>query len=134
AGLLAIAVLGIVMTHAFDAALGERLAGVQASRPVLEAVARQRQKLAAIELPADADPQGAAAARRAIAESYVEGFRAVMLASASPGALGTTSTSTSRISPATMPRARCARSSARRRSAAGTACPASSSARSAGLS
>ena len=82
AGLLAIAVLGIVMTHAFDAALGERLAGVQASRPVLEAVARQRQKLAAIELPADADPQGAAAARRAIAESYVEGFREVMLASA----------------------------------------------------
>jgi EmrB/QacA subfamily drug resistance transporter len=79
AGLLAIAVFGIVMAHAFDTTLASRLEALHVSPPLRAAVEQQKQKLAGIVLPADANPDEAAAVRRAIAEAFVAGFRRVML-------------------------------------------------------
>jgi EmrB/QacA subfamily drug resistance transporter len=79
AGLLAIAVFGIVMAQGFDATLSRRLAEKPLAPPLQAAVEQQRQKLAGIELPAGADQEEAAAARTVIAESFVAGFRRVML-------------------------------------------------------
>jgi len=45
-------------------------------------VEKQRNKLAAIELPACADARDAALAKRAIAEAFVSGFQWIMLISA----------------------------------------------------
>ena len=79
AGLLAIAVFGIVMAQGFDAGLSQRLAEQPLAPSLRAAVEQQRQKLAGIELPSDAKPDQAAAAKTAIAESFVDGFRRVML-------------------------------------------------------
>jgi EmrB/QacA subfamily drug resistance transporter len=80
AGLLAIAVLGLVMAHTFDRDLDRRLAAVA---PALRAeVEQQRSRLAAIEIPASADAATRAKLKQAIADSFVSGFRGVMLISA----------------------------------------------------
>lgn len=76
AALLAIAVLGIVMNLAFNAGLERRLAGVRAEPAVIEQVWAQRGKLAAIEVP----PRQLQL-KQAIEQSYVAGFRWVMLVS-----------------------------------------------------
>ncbi len=70
-GLLAVAVLGLVMISVFNTELDRRLRHLPLSRPELAEINRQRPKLAAIET---ADPR----ARRAVAESFVEGFRVVV--------------------------------------------------------
>jgi hypothetical protein len=80
--LLAIALLGIVLAHVFDRNLDGRLQHMALPPAVLEAVRAQRGKLAAIELPKNADPSADAAVGHAIAESFVSGFRAVMIISA----------------------------------------------------
>jgi EmrB/QacA subfamily drug resistance transporter len=74
AGLLAIAVFGIVLTQGFDAALKVGLAsGVPAD--VVQSVIAQKAKLAGIQVTNDA-------ARQAIDAAFVAGFRRVMLLSA----------------------------------------------------
>jgi EmrB/QacA subfamily drug resistance transporter len=74
AGLLAIAVFGIVLTQGFDAALRDGLAsGVPAD--VVQSVMAQKARLAGIEVTNEA-------ARRAIDAAFVAGFRRVMLLSA----------------------------------------------------
>jgi len=78
AGLLAIAVLGIVMLHVFSLALDRRLANWNLPPSVSRSLQAQRAKLAAITLPGD---QGSATRQlmgRAIDESFVSGFRVVM--------------------------------------------------------
>jgi EmrB/QacA subfamily drug resistance transporter len=82
AALMAVALFGIVMTMAFDLTLDLRLAQVQLPADVLRAIGEQRDKLAAIELPASAGPDAIASARNAIAIAFVSGFRWVMLLSA----------------------------------------------------
>lgn len=77
AGLIAIAVFGVVLTHGFDAALQSSLASMHLPRESVETIMAQRARLAGIELP-----PGAEAARRAVAESFVTGFRQVMILSA----------------------------------------------------
>jgi len=82
AGLLAIALLGIVMSQAFDRTLAQRLNELPLPAPLRAEVAAQRGKLAAIRLP-DATPAGERrAVERAVAESFVAGFRRVMALSA----------------------------------------------------
>ena len=78
AGLIAIAVLGIVMLHAFNVGLHHRL--IQSNLPpaVLESLQSQRTKLAALALPVTLDPVTTELIRRAIDESFVFGFRLVM--------------------------------------------------------
>jgi EmrB/QacA subfamily drug resistance transporter len=81
AGLMAIAVLGIVMHHAFSYAFNERTAALSPS--VREQVAAQRSKLAAIEVPPEASEAEQREIHAAVSASFVHGFRWVMLIAAS---------------------------------------------------
>lgn len=78
AGLLAVAVLGIVMMQAFNSQLDRRLSTLAVTPEVKEALATQRTRLAAAELPQALDPAQAQSLKQAIDESFVSGFRRVM--------------------------------------------------------
>src|SRR5256886_12959877 len=78
AGLLAIAVLGIVMLHVFNDRLDRRLAESKLPPSVTQSLSTQRTKLAAIAIPEDQDPAMRQVIRRAIDESFVSGFRTIM--------------------------------------------------------
>jgi EmrB/QacA subfamily drug resistance transporter len=82
AALLAIAVFGVVMAWVFDSGLKERLETMDAPREVVTFLEGQRDKLAGAALPATVDASGAARIRRAVGESFVAGFRWIMLLSA----------------------------------------------------
>jgi EmrB/QacA subfamily drug resistance transporter len=82
AGLLAVAVLGIVMMHAFNRELDRRLTTLPVTPEVKETLANQRNRLAAAELPQDLDPLQAQSLKQAIDESFVSGFRRVMAVAA----------------------------------------------------
>ncbi|UPG92557.1 DHA2 family efflux MFS transporter permease subunit [Luteibacter aegosomatissinici] len=77
AGLIAIAVFGVVLTHGFDVALRDSLATMHLPRESVDAIMAQRAKLAGMELP-----PGAEAARRLVDQAFVAGFRQVMILSA----------------------------------------------------
>jgi EmrB/QacA subfamily drug resistance transporter len=78
AGLLAIAVLGIVMLHAFNHALDQRLSDWKLPASAWRSLQTHRDKLAAVPVPEDQDPGTRQVLRRAIDESFVSGFRIVM--------------------------------------------------------
>ena len=78
AGLIAIAVFGIVMLHVFNHALDRRVTQSNLPAPVTRSLQIQRTKLAAITVPEDQDPATQQLIRRAIDESFVSGFRVVM--------------------------------------------------------
>ncbi|MGH9162116.1 MAG: MFS transporter [Vicinamibacteraceae bacterium] len=78
AGLLALAVMGLLVVGTFNSALDERLAALNVAPHVVEQLAEQRINLAAAEPPASASPAMARALRKAIDESFVVGFRAAM--------------------------------------------------------
>jgi EmrB/QacA subfamily drug resistance transporter len=78
AGLLAIAVLGIVMLHSFNRALDRRLTEVNAPPAAWESLQAQRTKLAAAFLPEDLDQMTKQTTGRTIAESFVHAFRLIM--------------------------------------------------------
>jgi len=79
AALLAIASFGIVMLHVFDRSLDQRLAALELSPNVRQALDAERVKLAGAILPEEIAPPLRAAIRRAINDSFVEGFRYIML-------------------------------------------------------
>jgi len=82
AGLLAIAVFGVVMLHAFSQALTRRLDEIQLDDQLKHSVYEQRVKLAGLELPSSVDPATQDTVKRAVADSFVFGFRIVILTSA----------------------------------------------------
>jgi EmrB/QacA subfamily drug resistance transporter len=82
AGLLAIALLGIVMNHAFDRALDQRARALPVSAGVLAQLDAQRRKLAAISLPPSTPERERKAVQHAVAGAFVTGFRWVMCVSA----------------------------------------------------
>jgi EmrB/QacA subfamily drug resistance transporter len=82
AGLLAIAVLGIVMLQVFNRSLDRRLQKIDIPSSARQAVDAHRINLAAIPLPEETSPTTRAALLQAINESFVEGFRRVMLVGA----------------------------------------------------
>ncbi|WP_019142923.1 MFS transporter [Noviherbaspirillum massiliense] len=82
AGLLAIAVLGIAMTQAFGSALGRHAEQSGVPPPILEQVLAEQYKLAAVEIPDEATEHDRQALGEAVSDSFVYGFRWVMLASA----------------------------------------------------
>lgn len=88
ASVLAIAVLGIVMTQAFDTVLSSRLQAMDLPPALLGAVAAQRHSLAAMAVPAGADAATAQAIAGAVGEAFVAGFRRVMLACSALALLG----------------------------------------------
>jgi EmrB/QacA subfamily drug resistance transporter len=87
AGLLAIAVLGVVLQRRFDHALDAKLESLQLPASVAAKVAIERAKLGAADLGDVEGPLGEAL-RAAFAQSFVAGFRTVMLAGAVLAALG----------------------------------------------
>jgi EmrB/QacA subfamily drug resistance transporter len=79
AGLVAIAVLGIVMLHVFNDEIQRRVAEWNLPPSTSELLRTQGTKLAAIIVPKDQNPAMQQLIRRAVDESFVSGFRAVML-------------------------------------------------------
>lgn len=78
AGLLAIAVLGIVMLQSFNHNLDRRLAALNLPPTVHRAINDQRTKLAGAETPADLPAQSRDQLRDAIDHSFVAAFQHVM--------------------------------------------------------
>ena len=78
AGVLAIAVFGIVMTWAFNHRLESSLAGLDLQPDVNQAIQSNSIKLAGLEVPRNLDPTTAASVRSAVLESFIFGFRLVM--------------------------------------------------------
>src|SRR5881398_674741 len=78
AGLLAIAVLGIVMLHVFNHALEQRLSAWKLPPSAWQSLQAQRSRLAAASLPQEVDALTREAIGRAINESFVHAFRWVM--------------------------------------------------------
>lgn len=82
AALLAVALFGLIMAPIFNRNLRGNVERAGLSPAVIEAVEQQRNKLAAIELPASVDARETASAKQAIAAAFVTGFRWIMLISA----------------------------------------------------
>ncbi|HEX7333768.1 MAG TPA: MFS transporter [Pyrinomonadaceae bacterium] len=82
AGLLAIAVFGVMMLHAFSATLASRMNEIQLDEQLKHAVYDQRVKLAGLELPPTVDPSTREQLKGAVADSFVFGFRLIMWTSA----------------------------------------------------
>ena len=79
-GLLGIAVLGIVIVHSFNSELDRRLARMDITAEARRAIDAQRDRLAGAEPKANINGETRAALKQAINESFVFGFRRVMLA------------------------------------------------------
>lgn len=82
AGLLAVAVFGWLMALVFEPQLQQGIASAGLPGDVADAIWSQRDKLAAIELPRGLEGEAAAAARDAVRQSFVAGYRWIMVASA----------------------------------------------------
>jgi EmrB/QacA subfamily drug resistance transporter len=82
AGLLAIAVFGLIMFHAFSHCLDNHLSQMSVGPDIRQSLDNQRLNLAAAEIPASADPATRDAIRQTIDECFVRGFRYVMLTGA----------------------------------------------------
>ncbi len=82
AGLMAVAVLGIVMLHSFNAALDERLRNLQLPAEVKSSLDQQRGKLAAAEPPPGVLPEVRKSLKQAVNESFIYGFRWVVAVTA----------------------------------------------------
>ncbi len=82
AGLLAIAVFGVVMLHAFSQTLASRMNEFQMDEQLKHSVYEQRVKLAGLELPPNTDSATREKIKEAVAESFVFGFRVFMVISA----------------------------------------------------
>ncbi len=82
ASLLSIAVLGMVAFHVFNTQLAQRLDAVKLAAPVKNAVLEQRNRLTQIEPPKELSSDQQQVLKRSIDESFLAGFRWVMLISA----------------------------------------------------
>lgn len=82
AGVLAIAVFGALMAAVFEPRLRAALAAAGVPADLSAAVLQQRDRLAAIELPAGSTGPGVQAAQGAVQEAFVAGYRWIMAASA----------------------------------------------------
>ena len=82
AGLIAVAAFGLIMLHTFDRSLDRRLSGLDLSRETRQLLDAERVKLAGAEVPEGLASEMRIVLRRAIEESFVAGFRRVMLVAA----------------------------------------------------
>jgi EmrB/QacA subfamily drug resistance transporter len=82
ASLVAIAVLGVVMIHVFKTNLNHRLSTTNLPESVAQSLQTQSIKLASIDIPENTNPEMHQLIRRAIDESFVFGFRWVMMVGA----------------------------------------------------
>jgi MFS family permease len=79
AGVLAVAVLGIVMVKLFSSSLNRSLTGVALPPGVLEYIRSSEIKLAGLDLPPGLDSDTAKLIHAAVSHAFVFGFRTVML-------------------------------------------------------
>jgi EmrB/QacA subfamily drug resistance transporter len=79
AGILAIAVLGIVVVNAFSSYLNHSLAQLTIPPSILHAIQSNEIKLAGLQLPAGLNANTAAVIRASVSQAFVFGFRRVML-------------------------------------------------------
>ena len=79
AALVSVAVLSIVALSAFASGLDERLAQLRIAPPLRALLEAQRTKLGGIQIPAEVGGQVYRTLQRALADSFVSGFRMVML-------------------------------------------------------
>jgi EmrB/QacA subfamily drug resistance transporter len=79
AGVLAIAVLGIVMVKAFGSRLDRSMTDFVLPRAVSQAIHAEEIKLAGLQPPAGLDTDTTVAIKKSVAEAFVFGFRTVML-------------------------------------------------------
>ncbi len=79
AGVLAIAILGIVMVNAFASRLNHRLAQLSLPPGVLQMLQADEIKLAGLQVPPGLNLSTKAAVKESIGEAFVFGFRLVML-------------------------------------------------------
>jgi EmrB/QacA subfamily drug resistance transporter len=82
AGLLAIAVFGIFALAAFSSSLDSRLAALNLSPAIQQAIVSQSSKLVSIQIPAGLSSTTQILIQQAIDESFVASFRLVMLIAA----------------------------------------------------
>jgi predicted MFS family arabinose efflux permease len=78
AGVLAIAVFGIVMVTAFSSRLNRTLVQLSLSSPVLQHIHNEEIKLAGAQAPANLDPGTRSVIQKLIGEAFIFGFRIVM--------------------------------------------------------
>jgi EmrB/QacA subfamily drug resistance transporter len=79
AGVLAIAVLGILMVNAFGSRLNHSLARLSLTPGILAKIQADEIKLAGMQVPAGLDPGIKTALKESIGNAFVFGFRIVML-------------------------------------------------------
>jgi EmrB/QacA subfamily drug resistance transporter len=79
AGLLAVAVFGIVMLHVFSRSLDSRLSAIELPPAVKHSLDDQRNKLAGVAFPEEIPLPLRETLRQTISESFVQGFRSVMV-------------------------------------------------------
>jgi EmrB/QacA subfamily drug resistance transporter len=82
AGLLAVAVFGLIMFQAFNRCLEQRLNTMQITPDARQALNAERLKLAAADIPPNISEEARVAIKQAIDECFVVGFRRVMLVGA----------------------------------------------------
>lgn len=82
AGLLAIAVFGVVMLQTFGANLERRLSQIQIRDDQRQSINAQRVRLADVELPANVDADTREEVEHAVADSFISGFRLIVIISA----------------------------------------------------
>src|SRR5436190_14510474 len=87
ASLIAIAVLGVVMLHVFKTRVDHRLSTANLPASVGQSLQTQSIKLAAIDIPENLSPRTRQLIHRAIDESFVSGFRWVMVIGATLAAV-----------------------------------------------
>jgi hypothetical protein len=79
AGLLAVAVLGVIMFQTFNACLDQRLYPINVPQQVRDELGAERIKLAAMQVPAGLNDDTKLAIKQAIDECFISGFRRVTL-------------------------------------------------------
>ena len=82
AGLMAVAVFGLVMLQGFNNHLDQRLSELNTAPQIREALDEQRTRLAEVELPANLDATTKTRLKQVIDDSFVTGFRRVAWGSA----------------------------------------------------
>jgi hypothetical protein len=82
AGVLAIAVLGIVMVKSFSTSLDRSLASLPLSSEPVREIKSKEIDLAGMDLPKNLDAHARAAAQTAISEAFLSGFRLVLFSCA----------------------------------------------------
>jgi predicted MFS family arabinose efflux permease len=88
AALLAIAVFGVVMLHAFNSALDRRLDILGLPPESHRQLNNDRAKLAAMEPPSTLSPETATGVRLSIMDSFIVGFRRLLTLAAALAVLG----------------------------------------------